>query len=128
MSISAYFLLFSRMLQGITEATGTVSADLAERGARTDGSLAHAALTRASPVELVSEPLFNPTGGYASYVVPAAFILILQQTLFLGIATVGGVAFEQGEARAGGVGPARAPSSAKRWRICASRCPASRYI
>ena len=93
---SAYFLLFSRMLQGITEATGTVSADLAERGARTDGSLAHAALTRASPVELVSEPLFNPTGGYASYVVPAAFILILQQTLFLGVATVGGVAFEQG--------------------------------
>ena len=95
MSISAYFLLFSRMLQGITEATGTVSADLAERGARTNGSLAHAALTRASPVELVSEPLFNPTGGYASYVVPAAFILILQQTLFLGVATVGGVAFEQ---------------------------------
>ena len=27
------------------------------------------------------EPLFNPTGGYASYVVPAAFVLILQQTL-----------------------------------------------
>ena len=125
---SAYFLLFSRMLQGITEATGTVSADLAERGARTDGGLAHAALTRASPVELVSEPLFNPTGGYASYVVPAAFVLILQQTLFLGVATVGGVAFEQGEARAGGVGPARAPSSAKRWRISASRCPASRSI
>ncbi len=44
----------------------------------------------------MSEPLFNPTGGYASYVVPAAFVLILQQTLFLGVATVGGVAFEQG--------------------------------
>ena len=43
----------------------------------------------------MSQPLFNPTGGYASYVVPAAFILILQQTLFLGAATVGGVAYEQ---------------------------------
>ena len=53
-------------------------------------------MTRASPVELLSQPLFNPTGGYASYVVPAAFILILQQTLFLGIASLGGVAFEQG--------------------------------
>jgi ABC-2 type transport system permease protein len=93
---SAYFLLFSRMLQGITEASGTVSAAVATRGARTDGSLANAALTRSSPVELVSEPLYNPTGGYASYVVPAAFILILQQTLFLGAATVGGVAFEEG--------------------------------
>ncbi|MFZ2109342.1 MAG: ABC transporter permease, partial [Roseiarcus sp.] len=54
------------------------------------------ALTRSSPVELVSEPLYNPTGGYASYVVPAAFILILQQTLFMGAATLGGVAFESG--------------------------------
>ena len=92
---SAYFLLYNRTLQGISEASGTVSAEVAERGARIDGSLAHAALTRASPVELLSQPLFNPTGGYASYVVPAAFILILQQTLFLGAATVGGVAFEQ---------------------------------
>jgi ABC-2 type transport system permease protein len=95
---SAYFLLYNRTLQGISEASGTVSASVAERGARTDGSLAQAALTRSSPVELLSQPLFNPTGGYASYVVPAAFILILQQTLFLGAATVGGVAFEQGGA------------------------------
>ena len=93
---SAYFLLYNRTLQGISEASGTVSAEIAERGARIDGSLAHAALTRASQVELLSQPLYNPTGGYASYVVPAAFILILQQTLFLGAATVGGVAFEQG--------------------------------
>ncbi len=93
---SAYFLLYNRTLQGISEASGTVSANLAGRGARLDGSLAHAALTRGSPVELLSEPLFNPTGGYASYVVPAAFVLILQQTLFLGAATVGGVAFERG--------------------------------
>jgi ABC-2 type transport system permease protein len=93
---SAYFLLFSRTLQGISEAVGAVTQEIAEHGARTDGSLAHAAVTRASPVELLSQPLFNPTGGYASYVVPAAFVLILQQTLFLGIATLGGVAFEQG--------------------------------
>ena len=92
---SAYFLLYNRTLQGISEAGGTVSAQFAERGARVDGSLAHAALTRSSQVELLSQPLFNPTGGYASYVVPAAFILILQQTLFLGAATVGGVAYEQ---------------------------------
>ena len=30
------------------------------------------------------EPLYNPTGGYASYVVPAAFVLIIQQTLLDG--------------------------------------------
>jgi ABC-2 type transport system permease protein len=93
---SAYFLLYNRMLQGIREASGAVNVDVASRGAREEGGLAHAALTRSSPVEVLSEPLYNPTGGYASYVVPAAFILILQQTLLLGVATMGGVSSETG--------------------------------
>jgi ABC-2 type transport system permease protein len=92
---SAYFLLYNRMLQGITEASGAVNFDIASRGARADGSLAQAALARSSPAEVLTEPLFNPTGGYASYVVPAAFVLILQQTLLLGVATMGGVSSEQ---------------------------------
>ena len=47
-----------------------------------------------------NQPLFNPTGGYASYIVPAAFILILQQTLLLGTASLGGIAYERGGAKA----------------------------
>jgi ABC-2 type transport system permease protein len=93
---AAYFLLYSRTLQGFSEATAAVSDDIATRGARSEGSLAHAAIVASSPIELLSQPLFNPTGGYASYIVPAAFILILQQTLFLGCATIGGAAFERG--------------------------------
>jgi ABC-2 type transport system permease protein len=97
---SAYFLLYNRTLQGILEATAAANRDLSSGAARADGSLAHAALVRASPVEYVSEPLYNPTGGYASYVVPAAFILIVQQTLLMGAATLGAVSFEQGGAAA----------------------------
>jgi ABC-2 type transport system permease protein len=93
---STYFLLYNRTLQGITEAAATVSADLAAGSARADGSLRRAALVGSSPVEILNQPLFNPTGGYASYVVPAAFILILQQTLLMGSAMLGGVAFEHG--------------------------------
>lgn len=91
---AAYFLLYSRTLQGISEAAATISADVATRGARTDGSLVYAAVAQTSPVDYLSQPLFNPTGGYASYVVPAAFVLILQQTLLLGVASLGGAAFE----------------------------------
>ena len=93
---SAYFLLYNRVAQGFSEASGALNAEIAAHGARSDGSLAHAALIRSSPVELVSEPLFNPTGGYASYTVPAAFVLILQQSLLMGSASLGGVAFETG--------------------------------
>jgi ABC-2 type transport system permease protein len=91
---AAYFLLYSRTLQGISEAAATVSSDVATRGARSNGSLVYAAQAQSSPVDYLSQPLFNPTGGYASYVVPAAFVLILQQTLLLGVASLGGAAFE----------------------------------
>jgi ABC-2 type transport system permease protein len=93
---SNYFLLYSRMLQGVSEASGTVTADFATRGARINGSLVQAALTRSSPIDVQTEPLFNPTGGYASFAVPAAFILIVQQTVLMGVASLGGLAFEAG--------------------------------
>jgi ABC-2 type transport system permease protein len=93
---SAYFLLYNRTLQGIQEGVGAVTADLAARSARPDGSLYRAALAKSSPVEILNQPLFNPTGGYASYVVPAAFLLILQQTRLMGTATLAGMAYEQG--------------------------------
>jgi ABC-2 type transport system permease protein len=96
---SAYFLLYNRMLQGISEGSGAVNVEIASSGARLEGGLAHATLTRSSPVEVLSEPLYNPTGGYASYVVPAAFILILQQTLLMGVATMGGATSESGRRR-----------------------------
>ncbi|MGO9475685.1 MAG: ABC transporter permease [Rhodomicrobium sp.] len=88
---SAYFLLYSRTLEGINEAANTVTSAVAAHD-----SHGHAALTKYSPVELLTEPLFNPTGGYASYVVPAAFVLILQQTLLMGSSMVGGITFEAG--------------------------------
>jgi len=93
---SAYFLLYNRTMQGIQEGVGAVTTDLAARSARPDGSLYRAALAKSSPVEILNQPLFNPTGGYGSYIVPAAFLLILQQTLLMGSATLGGVTYEQG--------------------------------
>ncbi|MDR6759424.1 ABC-2 type transport system permease protein [Mycoplana sp. BE70] len=93
---SAYFLLYNRTLQGIQESVAAVRADLAARSARPDGSLYRAALAGSAPVEILNQPLFNPTGGYGSYIVPAAFVLILQQTLLMGVATVGGATFEGG--------------------------------
>src|SRR3984957_16402965 len=91
---AAYFLLYSRTLQGISESAAAASAEISKRGARAEGSLVYAAMTRgSSPIDFLSQPLFNPTGGYASYVVPAAFILILQQTLLLGVASLGGATY-----------------------------------
>ena len=91
----AYFLVYSRIGEGISGATQALNSAIAA-GARKSWKPRDAALVGSSPVELLTEPLFNPTGGYASYVVPAAFILILQQTLLMGAASLGGIAFERG--------------------------------
>ncbi len=92
---SAYFLVYSRTLQGISESAATLTNALAANDARPDGT-GKARLAATSPVAILPVPLFNPTGGYASYIVPAAFMLILQQTLLLGSAMLAGVAFEIG--------------------------------
>ena len=44
-------------------------------GARTDGSLVKATLASVSPPHILLQPNFNPDGGYARYIVPAAFVL-----------------------------------------------------
>ena len=51
-------------------------------------TLAGSITQRPPPVRLATWPLFNPLGGYATFVVPAVFILVLQQTLLIGMGTL----------------------------------------
>lgn len=104
---STYFILFNRSLQGILESVQAYATDALTRGARPNSAGVQAASRLVQPVELIQVPLFNPTDSYSSYVVPAAFVLILHQTLLMGAAMLGGVAFEQG---GGGVRGLRASS------------------
>jgi len=92
---ATYFFLFRTMGSGIAAAINTLSSELAAGGARPDGSLFKAALASLSPADILLQPIFNPVGGYASYVVPAAFVLILQQMLLIGAAMLTAAALAQ---------------------------------
>jgi ABC-2 type transport system permease protein len=92
---ATYLFIFRSMANGIAVAINTLSSELAARGARTDGSLVKSALASASPAEILLQPIFNPVGGYASYIVPAAFVLILQQMLLIGASMLTVVALTQ---------------------------------
>jgi ABC-2 type transport system permease protein len=81
---ATYLFIFRTMATGIAVAINTLSLELAARGARPDGSLVKAALASSSPADVLLQPIFNPVGGYASYIVPATFVLILQQLLLIG--------------------------------------------
>lgn len=93
---STYFILFNRALQGMLESVQAYATDALTRGARVEGAGVQVASRLRQPVDLIEVPLFNPTASYSSYVVPAAFVLILHQTLLMGAAMLGGIAYEQG--------------------------------
>src|SRR5262249_2743600 len=92
---ATYMFIFRSTAGAIATAINTLSSELAAGGARTDGSLVKATLAASSPAEILLQPIFNPVGGYASYVVPPAFVLILQQTLLIGAAMLTAPALAQ---------------------------------
>jgi ABC-2 type transport system permease protein len=92
---ATYLFIFRNTATGIAVAINTLSSELAAGGARTDSSLVKAALAFASPADILLQPIFNPVGGYASYIVPAAFVLILHQILLIGASHLTVVALAQ---------------------------------
>jgi ABC-2 type transport system permease protein len=92
---ATYLFIFRTSASGIGTAIGTLSSELAAGGARTDGSLVKATLASTSPADVLLQPIFNPVGGYASYIVPAAFVLILQQMLLIGASMLTVIAIAQ---------------------------------
>jgi ABC-2 type transport system permease protein len=53
----------------------------------------------AYPIEYEDVAMFNPTNGFAAFLIPAVLMLIIQQTLILGIGLAAGTAREQNRYR-----------------------------
>ncbi|RWR26032.1 ABC transporter permease [Sinirhodobacter populi] len=82
---ASYFLIYSAISTAVSSAAGDLGAEVQYERLTATGVDPGVAMAMVSPVAISSIALFNPQGGYASYVVPAAFVLILQQTLLMGI-------------------------------------------
>ncbi|MGM9487628.1 ABC transporter permease [Ideonella sp. YS5] len=91
----AYFLLNKVVLAGFAESLGTVSAGVELRKLRARGASGLQAAANRTPIQLQLVPLYNPTEGYGSYVVPAVAVLIVHQTLLMAIAMWAGTWFEK---------------------------------
>jgi ABC-2 type transport system permease protein len=96
---ASYFLVYSTALRAINGVVGTISAGVSVRRLQATGLTDQAAARRARPVTFVAWPLFNPLAGYGTFVVPSVFILILQQTLLIGIAVLRIAEREAGSSR-----------------------------
>ncbi|MBP8285767.1 MAG: ABC transporter permease [Rhodoferax sp.] len=92
----AYALLNKAVLTGFSESIGTVSAGVELMKLQVAGQSALQAAVNRSPIGTQTVALFNPTQGYGSFVVPAVALLILQQTLLMGVGMLVGLWTETG--------------------------------
>jgi ABC-2 type transport system permease protein len=86
---ASYFLAYQRISGGVTAVARTFGAEVETArliAAGVDPAIAAAA---ADPMPLTAVALFNPQAGYATYLLPAAFVLLLQQTLLIGVGLLG---------------------------------------
>jgi ABC-2 type transport system permease protein len=92
---ASYFLFYRQVLTGVLQSTATMSAGIEIQRMTAKGVTTEQAMAARDPLPLISNPLYNRSGGYATFVVPAVLILILQQTLLIGIGMLGGTARER---------------------------------
>jgi len=92
---ACYFLIYRQIYTGVYKAAATLSAGIEIRRLSATGLDEKHALRARDPLPMDGRPLFNPAGGYATYVVPPVLILIMQQTLLIGIGMLGGTRGEE---------------------------------
>jgi len=86
---AGYFLLYRAAVGAVGAAARSLGAEIAVHRLNAQGLETATAQAAVDPMPFTLVPLFNPQGGYATNVVPTAFVLILQQTLLMGIGLVG---------------------------------------
>ena len=93
---ASWFLVYSTVIQGLVGAGETLKAQVKVTRLLVEGVPLAAAEKRFTALGLNLRPTFNVTTGYANYVVPAIFVLILHQTLLIGAGMLGGEQREKG--------------------------------
>ncbi|HRO85987.1 MAG TPA: ABC transporter permease [Niabella sp.] len=84
-SDAGHFLLYKQVYSGVVYASQTLNAGIEVRNLLTKGKTMEQAMEQRDPLSLKVNNLYNPSGGYASFIVPAILIILIQQTLLIGI-------------------------------------------
>ena len=86
-------LYYKALLTANTNVSLAMNADIKMK--RSGNTTARQDEITAYPIEYEDVTIFNPTNGFAAFLIPAVLILIIQQTLLLGIGLSAGTAREQ---------------------------------
>lgn len=92
---ATYFLIYKETLNAALQASGTFSAGIEIKRSLASGSSLNQAIEQQHPLNFKIFNLYNPSGAYGSYVMPGMILIILQQTLLVGIGMIGGAGREK---------------------------------
>lgn len=84
-SDASHFLLYKQVYSATVYASQTLGAAVEVNSLLNKGKTMEQALVMREPLSLKTYNLYNPAGGYASFIVPAILIILIQQTLLIGI-------------------------------------------
>jgi len=91
----SYFLIYRQLLSGSVKAVGTFSAGVEIKKLMMEGKTYNQTVQMRDPLVADIHYWFNPSSGYGSAMMPGIIIIILQQTLLIGIGMLGGTAKEK---------------------------------
>jgi ABC-2 type transport system permease protein len=99
-TVSAYadmefFLYYKALMTGTSFVALETGKQIQVKNLLNAGLTEQQAEVTAEPLKLTDNPMANQAGGFASYGIPAALILIIQQTLILAIGILAGTARER---------------------------------
>ncbi len=93
---AAFMIIYKQIMTAATYSIGTLSAGIEIMRRTAKGNQLEQAYKEINPLPIETYSLYNPRGGYATYLIPSLFLLILQQTLLVGIGLIGGTLKEKG--------------------------------
>lgn len=93
---ASYFLMYRQIFSDVVGGLTGVGAEVEMLRLLGKGASLPQAEATVNPAGFTAKNLFNPYGGYGTFVMPAIIIVIIQQTLLIGIGMIGGTWRELG--------------------------------
>jgi ABC-2 type transport system permease protein len=87
---ASYFLKYRNVYLAASVVNSYFSGGIATTRYMIEGKSLTQAKIAANPLDVQSNILYNPSSGYASFIMPGLILIILQQTLLIGIGILGG--------------------------------------
>ena len=82
---SAYLIIYKNIATAVATVAGETGAEIEVGTLMKKGTPKEVAKSLVNPVEFVQNPLYNPIGSYQNYIYPLILIMILQQTMLIGV-------------------------------------------